>query len=101
MPDVWVREFDEAGLLPMDRAIAKVRDEITGVAMQRHQGHSRELSLCLTKLDEARHWAIEYLVNRGASILIPKADVLAAAAAIADADTTDTTDPAGGTDAVH
>lgn len=51
-----LEKFPDA--LPMEKAIAKLRDEITGLLMLRYRGQSRELSMCLARLDEARLWAI-------------------------------------------
>lgn len=74
---VWLKELDpDRGQLTMDRAIAKLRDEITGVSMDRHRGNSRELAFVMAKLDEARQWAITYLETRAEVQLVHRAEIM-------------------------
>lgn len=70
--NVYIRELlsepereNHPEALRMDRAIHKLRDEITGVQMERHRGHDRELAFVLAKLDEAAQWALTYLEKVG------------------------------------
>lgn len=58
--------------LPMVRALGSMSDEIAALLMTRHAGQSRELSLILTKLDEARLWAIAYSEKVGTHVVIDK-----------------------------
>lgn len=87
---VYLRELDELGEMPMERAIGKMRDEVTGVAMLRHNGHNRELAMVMTKLDEAKQWAIEYAIKTGRLAIVDRTEVIKAVT-----DTTDTTDRNG------
>lgn len=66
----WVREFDESGELPLEKAVAKLRDEVTGIHMGRHRGNSRELGMLIAKLDEAHHWAVSYGLKTGRLTLV-------------------------------
>ena len=70
----WVKELEGAGAdaLPMDAAVRKLRDEITGVAMARHRGSNRELAFAMAKLDEAELWLQRYFINSGSHVLIDK-----------------------------
>lgn len=58
--------------LPMVTAIGSMSDEIAALLIARHGGHSRELSMLLTKLDEARLWAIAYSEKVGTHVVIDK-----------------------------
>lgn len=84
-------ERQPATVLPMESAIHKMADEIGGVNMLRHRGQNRELAMVLTKLQEARLWAVAYNEQHGATLVMPKAEILR----MANADTTDTTVPTG------
>ena len=79
MTGSFIRELEGSDSdLRMDRAIAKLRDEVTGVTMQGHRGHNRNLAMVITKLDEARQWAVCYLEEIGGVALIDRSAVLAA-----------------------
>ena len=71
---VWIAEYPGAtdGALPMDKAVSKLRDEITGYAMLAHNGHDRCLSMAMAKLDEARMWVKEYHEQRGTYVTVDK-----------------------------
>lgn len=95
----WIREarhpdWEPEGVgLPMVEALAKIRDEVTGVLMQRHRGANRELAMVITKLDEARLWASEYDHQTLRRVTVDRTKVLRdMAEARARADTTVTTD---------
>ena len=74
----WLRESDpESGEgMAMDKAIARMRDEVIGVQMRDHRGHNRELALAITKLDEATLWAQRYRETIGAVTVVPRDDLL-------------------------
>ena len=57
---------------PLADVLEKLRDEVGGLIMVRHGGRSRELALIITKLDEARLWAIEYGVKLGTHVVLDK-----------------------------
>lgn len=77
---VWVKEFDDSGELPMHRAIQKLRDEVTGVAMRNYGGRNRELSLVMAKLDEAHQWAVSHGVATGKLAIVDRQEILKVAA---------------------
>lgn len=64
------------------KRILALRDAVIVKNMNEHRGHSRELSLCLTRLDEAAHWATEYGVKAGSHMIVPRDEVLALADAM-------------------
>lgn len=73
----WVKEFDEEnGELPLHRAIQKLRDEVTGYAMTNYHGRNRELSLVMTALDEAQHWAVAHGVATGKLAIVDRSAIL-------------------------
>lgn len=54
-----------------------LRDRVTGLAMESFGGRSRELSMVMTKLDEAELWLIRHGSQVDSSYaVIPKAEVL-------------------------
>lgn len=73
----WIEELneDDSGLR-MDRAIARLRDEIAVLHFEHTRGHNRELAMALASLDEARHWAVEYLIGRGRLVLVDRREIL-------------------------
>ena len=73
----WIKEYED-GELPLYKAIAKLRDEVTGYAMTTYHGRNRELALVMTHLDEARHWAIAHGVANGELSVVDRADILKA-----------------------
>ena len=79
----WVKDFDGEGELELHRAVQKLRDEVTGIAMSQFHGHNRELSMVIAKLDEAKQWAIEWGVATGRLSLVDRREVLQTAAEIA------------------
>lgn len=82
----WVREVaeldakkfgtDTEGSLPLRGAVQRLRDEVTVLMMARHRGTSRELSMMLTKLDEAGLWAVLYGETLNTHVVIPRAEIL-------------------------
>ena len=88
----WLKELDaEKGQIGLLHAIPKLRDELTGVMMDRHRGNDRNLAMALARLDEAHHWVLNYLESQGAILIMPRQEILQAAYA----DTTDKTVPEG------
>lgn len=74
----YLRESDPAGLdgRHMRRVLSSLRDEVLGVAMDRHAGHNRELALVATKLEEAELWAVRYGEKLGQLTTIDRQEVL-------------------------
>ena len=79
MATFWIKGVDldnpDEGL-PIDRAIVKLTDEITAVHMMNSHGRQRELSMCITKLQEARLWAVAYGEATGSHAIIPRAEIM-------------------------
>ena len=99
---VLIREMlEEAELaahpdaLRMDRAIGKLRDEVTGAAMRLHRGQNRNLSLVITKLDEAQLWAQRWLEETGQSTRVDRGKLLADGTVATDATVTSANERGG------
>jgi len=76
---------DPGDARPLIKAIEALRDEVSVLAVRGHGHGSRNLSLVLTRLDEARLWATEYaLAERHSHILVDKAQYKAGLDATAD-----------------
>lgn len=92
MSIVYSREFlEESELaahpeaLRMDRAIRKLRDEVTGTAMKFHRGQNRNLALVITKLDEASMWAERWLEEAGQIAKVDRGSLIGSATVATDA----------------
>lgn len=57
-------------------AIQDLRDQVTGLLMQGFAGHQRSLSMVLTKLDEARLWAVQYGEDSHAVVIVDRGPIL-------------------------
>lgn len=78
---VYLKELDEGqGELTLDRALAKMRDEVRAVMLDRHRGNSYELAHVVAKLSEARLWAIQYGEATGSLTVVDRASLLKTAA---------------------
>lgn len=80
----WVKDLDGTGELELHRAIQKLRDEVTGIAMVQFHGRNRELTMVMAKLDEAAQWAISHGVATGKLSVVDRREVLQLASQMAD-----------------
>ena len=77
-----IRELDEIDGVQDSKALSLVprcgqfRDEVAAVLIHRHGGNSRELAMVITKLDEARQWAVTYGENLGTHVVMDKRELL-------------------------
>lgn len=71
----------------MVEVVTTLRDEVAAYLGLRYRGQSRELSMALAKLDEAKGWLIEHGTRAGTHVVIDKRKF-----PIPSTDTTVTTD---------
>lgn len=72
--------FSESGIegdgRHLFRVLGSMRDEVRGILLDRHRGNNRELALVITKLEEARLWAIAYGETVGTTSVIDRREML-------------------------
>lgn len=57
---------------PLTDVLQSLSDEVAGYLMMNYRGHSRELSMILAKLDEARLWAVSHGSKIGTHAIVDK-----------------------------
>lgn len=66
----------EEGTVMLHDVIQDIRDAVTGLLMQGFGGHQRSLAMVLTKLDEARLWALQYGEDTHAVVMVDRGPIL-------------------------
>lgn len=72
----WDPRTGGEGEVFLHDAIQSLRDEVTGLLMQGFGGQQRSLSFVLAKLDEARHWALQFGEETHAIALVDRGPIL-------------------------
>lgn len=69
----YISELEETdGARPLTDVLSSLTDEVAAHLMVTYKGHSRELAMVLTKLDEAKMWATQHGLKVGSHVLMDK-----------------------------
>jgi hypothetical protein len=73
-----LREIDpeNQNARPLPRVLASLADEVQLMMIEQYGGRSRELALVLTKLEEARMWAVAHGEKTGSHVVIDRREML-------------------------
>lgn len=73
-----VREIDQDNedARPLVRVLESLTDEIGLMLMTNFGGRARELAMCMTKVEEARLWAVRHGERTGSHVVVDRREML-------------------------